>query len=186
AFPNGGEEASTFMNRLVAPRNKLAHANPVSVREAEQVICYCHDVIESLKAFFAERNMDREYNAPTIVRISDSFGKTAHAGEIRRNGTGAGLVSWTESTLRAGVTLSLEVEVDESFHADFYRFDWVVPAYEGPSLVGRRITVNIVNRFVSPSFTVYCIVTSDQDWHRLGEHDDSVAIAYKVLPPAGR
>jgi len=52
AFPNGREEARTFLRRLVGPRNKLSHANDLSMREAEQVICYTGDTIASSQQSF--------------------------------------------------------------------------------------------------------------------------------------
>ena len=38
-YPNGAEEVRTFLKRLIPIRNKLSHANPLSIREAEQCIC---------------------------------------------------------------------------------------------------------------------------------------------------
>jgi hypothetical protein len=38
AFPQGAEEARAFLDRLLTPRNHLSHANPISVRQAEQVM----------------------------------------------------------------------------------------------------------------------------------------------------
>ena len=52
AFPDGREEARTFLNRILAPRNNLAHANAISTRQSEQVVCYSNDVIDSLKQHY--------------------------------------------------------------------------------------------------------------------------------------
>ncbi|MER9935127.1 hypothetical protein [Mesorhizobium sp. M0088] len=184
AFPNGREEARTFLNRLVTPRNKLSHANAISVREAEQVICYSRDAIESLKAFYTEKNMGKEFNTPTVVKLTDSFGRTTHAGEFRRNQTGSAVLPLSETALRPGDTLVLEVEVDSSFPPDSYDVQWVFP-YQRIPPTGNRLVLKIENRHVNPCFVFFCLVTSKLDWHRLGEHDDSVAIQYKVLPPVG-
>jgi len=184
AYPQGRDEALTFLRRLLSPRNKLSHANPISVREAEQVICYSHDIIESIKVFFAERNMQNEFNAPTIVRIADSLGNNYHSGELRRNETGAGGVI-TGSSLRPSERLSIEVEVDASFAAESYEIEWSVPGYQGPRLVGTRITIDIIPAFVRQSFSIQCFVTSHADWHRMGAFDDSVVVNYRVLPPLG-
>ena len=56
AFPVGDsrDETRIFLKRLIKPRNLLYHANPISVRQAEQVICYSHDIIESLKKYYEE------------------------------------------------------------------------------------------------------------------------------------
>lgn len=66
AFPNGENEARTFLTRLLAPRNHLSHANAISVRQAEQVICYTNDVIDSLKSYYGNINMQSQYNVPLI------------------------------------------------------------------------------------------------------------------------
>ena len=68
AYPNGNEEARTFLNRLIAIRNKLYHANPISVHESLQALCYSNDVINSIKHGYKEKNMDKKYNAPTIIK----------------------------------------------------------------------------------------------------------------------
>lgn len=76
AFPEGREEALTFLLRLIAPRNKLAHANMISLREAEQIVCYAGDVVDSLKRHYGDVGLEDEYNVPTILRVSDSLGNT--------------------------------------------------------------------------------------------------------------
>ncbi len=30
--------------------------------------------------------------------------------------------------------------------------------------------------------TIYCLVTSKEDWHRCGNVDDSVGITYEIIP----
>jgi len=74
AFPDGREEARTFLGRLLAPRNNLAHANAISARQAEQIICYSNDVIDSLKDYYRTLGMHEIYNVPTILKVTDSFG----------------------------------------------------------------------------------------------------------------
>ena len=86
--------------------------------------------------------------------------------------------------LRVGDTLSVEVEVDPSFSPDDYHVDWVyknqVPEHTGP--LGNRITVDILECHVGFEFAIYCMVTSNQSWHRCGDVDDCVSLIYKVLP----
>lgn len=183
AFPDGREEARTFLLRLVPPRNKLAHANPISVREAEQVICYSNDVIDSLKGYFAEAGAGGEYNVPTVVRMSDNLGNVFHASQIVRNSTGSGGVPIALGPLRPGDVISVEVEIDASFPEDSYKIEWIVPRYEGPQLAGHKLVLPVTNRYVNPAFTFFCNVTSNKDWHRLGSYDDSVFLTYKILPP---
>ena len=98
SYPHSSrDQVRSFLERLVDPRNSLMHSNPISVRQAEQVICYSYDVIESIKAHLEELNMGREYNAPRIIKLSDSNGAAFHDAQIRRNNTGRGGVSGKRS-----------------------------------------------------------------------------------------
>ena len=44
AFPQGHAMARSMLSRLVAPRNALSHANPISVHDALRILCYSEDV----------------------------------------------------------------------------------------------------------------------------------------------
>ena len=188
AFPDGREEARTFLYRLVQPRHNLAHANPISVRQAEQIVCYSHDVIDSLKSFYIQENMAQQYNVPMIVRITDSLGHVVHANQIKRNRTGAGIVNYQDdpdSILYPGARLSIEVEVDPSFTADEYEISWTHCNQDPVCRDCRhpKYVLDLEKKHVKNDFAIYCEVTSNKDWHRLGHRDDHVAIIYKVLPP---
>ena len=190
SYPHSGrDQIRFFLDRIVEPRNRLMHSNPISVRQAEQVICYSYDVIESIKVRIEELNMGREYNAPRIVKLSDSNGSAFHDAQIRRNRTGRGHVQvsdYSPTRLRAGEKLSIEAEIDPSFSPDDYRIGWTYenPAPEHKGHQGRRITIDLRECHVKEDFTVYCNVTStNQSWHRCGDVDDSVGLTYRVLPP---
>ena len=179
-----------FLERLIEPRNALAHSNPLSIRQAEQVICYSHDVIDAIKLYVEAINMAEDYNAPTIIKVNDSRGLVFHDSEIRKNRTGLGFVRLTEDRsawLRVGDTLSLEVEVDPSFSPDDYRIEW---SYENKEARDRgdtppnRLVLEIRERHVNSRFDIYCKVISNKSWHRHGSLDDMVAISYRVLPPS--
>ena len=190
SYPHGSrDQIRFFLTKLVEPRNRLMHSNPISVRQAEQVICYSYDTIESIKHYITRLNMGKEYNAPRIVHLSDSNGCSFHGSQIVRNNTGRGHVHVTEATsvrLRAGDRLSIEMEVDPSFSANDYRIRWT---YENPSAEHdgyrcKRITIDLRECHVRKDFTVYCTVTAiNQSWHRCGDVDDSVGLTYKILPP---
>ena len=123
AFPLGNVEARTFLGRLVGIRNKLSHANPISVHEAARVTCYTLDVIEALKGYYMNRNLENEYNVPTIIRVTDSFGNVFDISGMRGAREDA-IVRKAESSgdLRPGERLSIEIEVDPSFERSNYRF----------------------------------------------------------------
>ena len=187
SYPLGSDELRFFLGKIAVPRNPLAHSNPISVRQAEQAICYSHDVIDAIKKHLEILNMGKDFNAPTIVKIFDSNGSGFHDAQIKRNSTGGGGVNLSEDSpnwLRVGDTLSVEVEVDPSFSPDDYRIEWVyenqAPEHTGP--LGNRITIDILECHVGFEFAIYCMVTSNQSWHRCGDVDDCVSLIYKVLP----
>ncbi len=187
SFPLGNEQIRNCLRKVLEPRNNLSHANPISVRQAEQVICYSHDIIDSIKDRLRERNLEREYNAPTIIKVSDSRGFVFHDSQIRRNNTGRGGIDLTgdQSTyLRSGDTVGVEVEIDPSFPVEEYSVDWITP--EGINVQkynsNRRVVLSLRDENVRVDFTIYCKVVSNKGWHRCGDVDDCVGITYKVLP----
>ena len=189
SYPHSSrDQVLFFLKRLIEPRNRLMHSNPISIRQAEQVICYSYDIIESIKVHIEKLNMGREYNAPRIIKLSDSNGSVFHDAQIRRNATGRGHVQVSEFTstrLRAGEKLSVESEIDPSFSPDDYRIEWIYAnlAPEHKGYRGKRITISLRECHVREDFTVYCAVISNQSWHRCGDVDDSVGLTYRILPP---
>jgi hypothetical protein len=125
AFPEGAMEARTFLCRVVAIRNKLSHANPISVHEALRAMCYTQDVIASLKEHYAAMNQQTEYNVPMIIRVSDSLG---HAGEVSGSRYGGQIHCYFHKEISArlypGDRLSIDVEVDPTFERSSYRLEW--------------------------------------------------------------
>jgi hypothetical protein len=187
AFPDGIQEARTFLNRLLSPRNHLAHANPISSRQAEQIICYSNDVIDSLKAFYVEQGLQSEYNAPQFLRVVDSFGRVFTRGQMQAAPGGGAIVgpaSDPRFTLRPGDTLTIEVDVDPSFSAESYSLTWNAGHTQSTENTGlKKAVIHIGLKHVSETFIVRCTLMSNQEWHRHGTHDDTIAIFYKVLPP---
>lgn len=140
AYPDGPEEARTFLARINEARNSLSHANCITVRQAERILCYYNDIIDSLKAYYVRMNQERDYNTPIILRIADSCGNEAVGEQIIRNSTGRGGCSWQSTPIIQGDTLSIEAQVDPSFDRADYEIKWVgvwdLPAYsaiESPS-----------------------------------------------------
>ncbi|WP_306114818.1 MULTISPECIES: hypothetical protein [unclassified Roseovarius] len=182
AFPGGANFARGLLKKIQRARNQLCHSNPISVRSAEQVVCYSNDVIESLKLYYKELGMTEEYNVPSVIRIRDSFGSLtpkqprpphARTTKERRNKD-------QSSYLRPGEVLTIEVEVDPSFPSDSYEINWSVG---GTRLSGPKITIELDKTHVGERLRFFCRVVSNEDWHRYGDCDDSLFIDYKVLPP---
>ena len=183
-FGDGFEILKFQLSRTHEARTALSHAKPISVRLAEQTICYANDIIQAIKEHYGRIGMASDYNAPTITRLSDSFGNVYEASDIIRNNTGNGIVNRHDekkSLLRPGDTLAIEAEVDPTFKSDSYTIDWIVP--NGTTVHGPRLVLKIEERDVAVSYAIGCTVKSDKAWHRQGALDDLVTIVYKVLPP---
>lgn len=187
AYPDGNDVARSFFNQLTPIRNKLYHSNPISIREAEKVICYSNDIIDSIKHYYKIKNMDKRYNAPTIIKVTDSLGNIFYSSQIQRNNTGRGFCDTKlndKNILYVGDKISIEVDVDSSFDKNDYTIDWVFDK-KSDSIIEEdfnKITINIENQHVRTDFSIFCLVTSKEDWHRCGDVDDSVCIIYEIIP----
>lgn len=185
AFPLGHEEARIFLRRLHDPRNRLSHGNAISIRQAEQVICYTNDTIDSMKKYYREKGMVQEFNVPRFSRLSDSFGNVTYGGQPFVNATGAGLLRFDEDErffLRPGDRLVLEVEVDATFDQNDYEIFWIADGVQRQS--GPKFSIDIAARHVGLQFSIFCTLRSHKEWHRLaGGRDDSWTVQYRVLPP---
>jgi hypothetical protein len=183
AFPQGAEEVREFLGRLLTPRNHLAHANPISIRQAEQVICYSNDVVYALREFYAKRGIANEYNVPSILRMWDSFGHIEHA---QAASTPMHMFDYSDDPacyLRPGDTLTLEIETDPSFFGEGFLVKWSL-LNEGPQ--GDRLVkfvLSIENRHVGRELPIDIKLISFQDWHRHQLWDDLWRVIYRVLPP---
>lgn len=188
AFPDGREEARTFLCRLLVPRNNLAHANAISIRQAEQIVCYANDVIDSLKNYYRERGMQQDYNVPLILKVTDSFGQVftrSQFGSCHDGGIMKTFFDQPQYFLRPGDTLVIELEVDPSFGPDTYTLSWAsVKGVGSPAPPGPRIVIPITNKHVGQQFDIQCRLTTKNEWHRMHMGaDDFLMLCYKVLPP---
>jgi hypothetical protein len=189
AFPHGCDVARSFLLRLVEPRNLLAHANPISVRQAEQVVCYTNDVIDSIKAYYKSQNMSQEYNAPSILRYWDSVGNARHRNQcmLGHDGILLNFVDVPEYHFRPGDYFAFDVEVDAAFQSHDYevKFD-SVNAFGmeiKPKPGGCKVVVHFDVRHINANFVIRVAVTSSKSWHRYGRLDDSLGVLVRVLPP---
>lgn len=187
AFPDGHVEARTFMVRLLSPRNHLSHANAISIRQAEQVICYSNDIIESIKQFYSDQGMQQDFNVPLILKVTDSFGNTYTRSQFSPGHDGGITMQFVERKeffLRPGDTLSIEIEVDPTFDPTDYQITWSSAKGVDPLPNGSKVVVPITNRQVGQMFDLQCRVTTNRDWHRMNMGaDDFLFLTYKVLPP---
>jgi hypothetical protein len=113
------EEAKHFLIRLREIRDAVSHGRGCSARQLEQAICYSNDLVDSLKIYFGQINMEKAYDVPSIFRFSDSLGNTSYLENdvnekiVDRRQQGRG-------NLYPGETLVAEVEVDPSFQVSEY------------------------------------------------------------------
>lgn len=189
--PNGHNEARTFLDRIAVARNPLAHANPISVRQAEQVICYSHDIIDSLKSYYVKRNVFMQYNVPRIIKAIDSFGNQIYPNSPSSK-DGDGCIIWNlkqeQFYLRPGETIRIEIEVDPSFSFDDYNVSWYSYSAGGSNSMlyqenSNIFSLAIAESHVAETFIIECHVISTKPWHRCGGYDDKISVFYKVLPP---
>lgn len=180
AFPNGVDEARTFLDRIIEVRNPTAHANEITSHQAMRVMCYSTDVIDSLKAYYARHNLAQTYNAPSFHRVWDDRGNSAQV--VQTSGVH---FDFKGTALRPGDTFQLEVQADESFLADSYRIEWSVSNVNPPSRnSGKSFFLTIENRHVSETgLAIMAKIISNRDWHRHGEYDAIFWVWYSVLPP---
>lgn len=188
AFPDGRDEARTFLNRLLVPRNNLAHANAISARQAEQIICYSNDVIESLKSYYREMGMQETYDVPLILKVTDSFGNAFTRSQFQPCHDGGIMLSFFDKPhmyLRPGDTLTLELEIDPAYDSSSYSIMWTsTKPWSSTPVVNAKAVIPITNKQVGQQFEVQCRVTTNREWHRMHMGaDDFLMMYYKVLPP---
>lgn len=195
-YPHGNDEARFFLEKIEAIRNKLSHANPISVREAEQVICYCHDVIDSLKEYYRKTGKEKEYNVPLFIRATDSLGNI-----FLPEKEGLPLKLYIDLSkpipakeygikLRAGETYGLSVVVDPAFDPSTYSLEWsIISGLTGDNYKRKwknvtQIEFPVVNKTVGSSFEITCRLKTNKDWHKHNWYDDCFEVhIYTILPP---
>lgn len=179
-FPTGNDHLRLVISRLVPIRNALSHANPLSLADAERVLCYCSDIISSLTQHYSAIGMSQDFNAPSFTRFSDSIGHVEHPAE-----TIAQLNFTKQTALRSGQQVRFEVEVDSHYSPDDYTVKWqVVNIRNGESSYGTAFQLTLLPKHVNQNFCIFVTVKSNKDWHRHGEYDAQFVLVYKVLPPA--
>lgn len=196
AYPHGNEEARFFLEKIEAIRNKLSHANPISIRDAEQVICYCHDIIDSLKVYYRRTGREKEYNVPMFIRATDSLGnvflpeKEGYPLELYIDTSKPIAAKEYGVKLRAGETYGLSVVVDPAFDPSTYSLEWTVMSGLGGDNYRKKwkgvtqIDFPVINKTVGSYFEITCRLTTHKDWHKRNWYDDCFELhVYTVLPP---
>lgn len=181
AYPQGIEEARTFLSRLVPIRNALSHANPISIRQAEQAICYSHDLVDGIKNYYKDKGLEQVWNVPRIIRVTDSLGNTF---DNPTDGIVDGKIFKLTQDLRCGDIYSVRVDIDSSFSDDEYDIFWKNGNSRVTEFDDRNsFTVTFGEEDVAEIHTIDCIIKSHKSWHKYRYHDCKISLMFTVLPP---
>lgn len=179
-YPCGKEQIRNSLNKIKDVRNKLSHSNTITIREAEQCICYCHDFVDCLQKYYQMIGKERDYNVPMFYKLTDSQGLTHYFSEDKR-------IYKTKQQLRSGEIYRIEIEIDPTFNPDSYQISWVIKwSYDQKIVIKNKkiIDVLITNEMVGRYLEISCVLISNKEWHKYGSYDDSFNYTiHTILPP---
>jgi hypothetical protein len=173
AFNTTAEYTKALLSRIEEPRNRLAHANPISIRMAERIICYSHDTIDAIKSYLLTNMDDNEFNIAKILRIFDSFGNTGRGGCVN-----------THLILYPGDRFWVEVEIDPSYDESDYTIKYTATPSGMGSIpkTGNRVEIELIDSDICQMYTISFTVIMNRKWHKNALFDDGASMSYKVLP----
>ena len=168
------------MLKIIEVRNLIYHSNHISVRQAEQTFCYSNDIIDSIKAYYKNENKEMDFNAPIIIKYSDSNGMNFFRDQFIIP-TGNRILYFKDTKQRCGDKIRMEIEVDASFSPYEYTIEWAA----GNQTLSSSTTVDIQfkEEDVSEVYQIIVTIKSNKSWHRHKYYDDSLTIMFPVLPP---
>lgn len=177
SFPKNRESVKHYLDQLVEPRNKLAHSNAISVREAEKLTCYVNDFVSGLKEYYIQRGVERMWNVPQIIRIIDSLGNQF----IHNHETPFNCYSIENNHhFTVGDTYKITLEVDPSFTEDKYEVTW---EYMGQiSNNKKEFIIEFTEKNIGAYSQVDCRLVSNKNWHKYTQYDDRFFLSLAVLP----
>lgn len=195
-FYTSAEEVRNLIMKIGDIRNKISHANPISIREVEQCVCYTNDLIDVFKNYYTQKGSEKEYNVPMILSFKDSFGNYVIRDPLvdynwlvfsnHLNGESKPI---ERVQLRCGETYRIELEVDASFPKDFYIIYWNVSCGINDRLAhgkGNIIEFTVDEACVSSNPKINVKLVTQRKWHKFGnvKADDLLDIHLAtVLPP---
>lgn len=180
-YPQGNEEVRCFLSRLIPTRNALSHANPISIRQAEQVVCYTNDFIEGLKSYYKDVGMDKVWNVPKIIRATDSLGNVFVLPVEEKTPLNVFTVM---QPMYCGDTYSVQVDIDPSFDTEEYVIYWVHAEKEFEEYRNKKkLSVQFEIQDVTMLYVLACYVVSKKEWHKFGQFDSRLMIHFQICPP---
>ncbi len=199
-FYSGREEIRLLLGRLIKIRNKLYHDNAISIREAEQVLCYTNDFMDVFKDYYARQGKERDFNVPVILEFSDSQGNRSfrensryvwEVKNISREEKEKNYDFYSDAIVtchRSGEHYEIELIIDNSFSQDAYTVFWKIDFYHKITISGEgtRIAIDFTDEMVSMVPKIEVKLVTNKKWHRFANFDcdDLVRIELnKILPP---
>ncbi len=180
AYPNGQKEAHVFLDRIKQIRNALSHANAISIHQAEQVICYTHDFIESVKEYYVKKGMEQVWNVPRIIKITDSLGNTFYNPD---NNSQRSIFKLKQS-IYCGESYSVTIETDTTFSEAEYDIIWSDQGSNQNMFTNKKTYFTTFNESdVSQVHTIQCTIISHKNWHKYKYYDCQICLMFSVLPP---
>jgi len=183
SYPQGKEMVREYLNRILPVRNSLSHSNPISVRQAEQVICYSNDFIDSLKEYYKIKGLENMFNVPTIIKATDSLGNEFYPSDYRV----LNIISVRDKNgiFRIGDTYNITIEVDPSFEQSSYTIHWIEKnTYLREDLINSFMYhKTFETKDVGYQFNIGIEIITNNDWHKHIHRDDYVNFIVTVLPP---
>lgn len=172
-YPQGKEEAREFFQRVVPIRNALSHSNPITVRQAEQAVCYTHDFVEAIKQYYKDTGKERMWNIPTIISLTDSCGNVFTSMD---NNLG--------QIFYVGETYKISAEIDSSFPRETYSIEWMRETgyLFNESSDSSDFVITFSEEDVGEAQCVRCLVISKENWHKHRYCDDEKRVIFSVLP----
>ena len=180
-FRFGRIHLKSVFDTLIKIRNKVSHANPTSIRDAEKAICYSNDLIDSIKKYYSDHNMNQDFNVPRILSYSDSLGNKVYSEEWEEGALNSIKLNVGNTKFRPGDRIRMSVEIDSSFALDEYKIEWSID-YKIRA-TGELIELVFTDEDVDANFMVKARVTSNKAWHKYGSYDDIIRIHMSVFPP---
>lgn len=183
AYPDGVEEARTFLTRLQDIRNGVAHLRPCSIRQMEQALCYSNDVAESVKQHLQATGMSKEFYVPTFVSYSDSLGNYGNLPASEWHYRAIDLSNLHHKRLYPRDVLTIDVDVDSSFDQESYDVIWYIKTH--PSWRGEesKAIITLTEEHISQRIEIQFKLKTTNSWHKeSGGFDDILDLYYRVLP----
>lgn len=183
-FILGSSHLRSMLDKLIPIRNSLGHANPITLLDYYTTELVLFDITSCIKKYFKDMGLAKDYNAPTIIALSDSKGNSFSEDLISRTSVGAGQCypQNENKTLQVGERLIVEAIIDPSFEETDYVVKWEYINMTHTT-TGNVLVVDIIGAHVNEFFSINCQVKSNNDeWHRMGQYDDVVYINYRVIP----